>query len=267
MNRIFLMILILVFSLQLSSCQKAKNLSIKEGGDIPYGYQFEILPPKLYSSVWLIKYKDKQGSGFWVVRDSLAYLVTAKHIFEQNIQNGQRVVIDSYNENRWRPFGGNVYIHKNKNVDIAVIVQFPNKMRYITNFERGDILIGDNGYLVGYPYSIKTDAGNFYHGNPIPLIKKSIFSGVITMDSIHYCIMDGGTVGGFSGGPAIVRNYKTGGWALGGVIKGSLIVGTPILKDGNNTLVDTIQTGFSLATAAGYIFEIIDSYEANHPKP
>ncbi len=234
-------ILLLIFYAVINSiyCQSQEVTGInkeRKGGRVPPEYLEKTIASNIYSQVLLLSFNGNSASSVIVTVDSIGYITTVKHLFDSSIEHGQKV-------------------------DIAVLKTIP-EFKKIKSFQDrpGNLIIGDEGFMLGFPLNLKTEVGEFNNSNPVPLIRKSILSGIISQDSIRYIIVDGISIDGFSGGPVLIKSFTSGEWSLAGIIKGSIYdEEEKQLGKSNQIIKIRHNSGFTAATDARYIFEIIEN--------
>ena len=118
---------------------------------------------------------------------------------------------------------GIVYLHNNKNVDIALFK--PDSLAFFKSnitLDVGQPVIGDEGYFLGFPFGLNMKgSGNLNNGFAFPFVKKALHSASIFENNLHILFLDGSNNPGFSGGPVFFQNrsnVKENKWFLAGVV-------------------------------------------------
>jgi len=211
--------------------------------------------------VFWVKYEDKTVTGFLIGYNNSNYLITARHRF-QDINHGDTVVYEILKNNKWKKYPkAPIYFHKNIAVDIAVIPVGLNS-DYIPALiiQEGGHILGDEGFILGFPLQLFTDSQNLNNGFPYPLIKKVIFSGSNEIDGVRIRFYDGHNNPGFSGGPVLFkdRTKTSSKWFVSDVVMGYQRQENKI-KIGKEEYPYHENSGIMLTCPSSYIKDIIDS--------
>lgn len=220
---------------------------------------------EILQSVFLIKYGNNTGTSFLVSIDSNDYLITAKHLFPNNIPFKAKIDVEIYNNKGWMKLNADLLFHRNANIDIAVL---DLKTKDIKNMEFD---IGcENSYLsqecffLGFPFGLKMDddaTGRLNKGFPIPFVKKAIISLFLsdTTMKMTQIFLDGHNNPGFSGGPVVITNSGNNSkhkMRIIGVISAYLNE-EKMIKTPYGDLKNNENSGIILSYAFDHVFEII----------
>lgn len=162
-------------------------------------------PQPIDRTHWILT-EDSAGTGFFISYKEKNYMISAKHIFPK-ASHGDLVEFQTFTNDLWsEPLKGNIYFHQVPYVDIAVIpvpkqanVPYFDALKIFT-----DPFLGDEGFLVGFPY----DLGNQMAATnikPFPMLKKVCFSGS-SNHRVPILFFDGWNNPGFSGGPILFKD-------------------------------------------------------------
>jgi hypothetical protein len=212
------------------------------------------------TNTFYISYKGSGGTCFLVVSKHKHYFITARHLFSGN---EKKISFGIRHMNEWQQYAGTVYFHNNPKVDIAVIVtNFRNDIDTAFTLENPNITIGQGGFFIGFPLGHGSEdlTGQMNNGYPIPLVKKTILSGISMEQGVKVNLFDGFNNHGFSGGPVFFVNYShpANKFYLAGVIKG-------YYYDYDSVKIDKAKyqfqsnSGIIVATDPIYIQEIINT--------
>jgi len=196
----------------------------------------------------------RHGTAFGIYYENRNYWVSSRHTFPKAV-NGEIVNLQVHQNDRWVPAtGAQIWLHDDDSVDIAVFAlsgaQNPNLLPVQID---GAVIVGDDGYMLGFPMGLWAEGRGLNSGRPFPLLRKVTAVGVTSLrgtlnDQLNIVIFDGQIVKGFSGGPVLFRNMtdsETERLHVIGVIKGGYF-----------------DEGYTIAFPSNYILEII---EANEP--
>lgn len=209
---------------------------------------------------------DGKGAAFVMDTDKGRFLITAKHLFENN-KYPNEMNIKIHKEEVWEQTFAKIYYHDDANIDIAVI-----KTDYFNGMVFGDVkysskmcCVSQNMFMLGFPYGIATDLYERNNGHPIPLVKQGCLSGI--SEAGNYLWIDWDNNQGFSGGPIVYRKYEKEGYSeeeyIAGVIKGYRKHVIEVYdKDGNDTGMYAIEnSGIGLMYRIESALEIIEKIE------
>ncbi|MBK8516556.1 MAG: trypsin-like peptidase domain-containing protein [Saprospiraceae bacterium] len=165
---------------------------------------------------------NQTATGFLVEDNGEIFMVTARHVFPSTFLSNIKSRIYVKEDNKWNYMDGTLFHHNNSKVDISIIRVFEGQKTSIKNdfnLSYKNLIYGDEGYILGFPYNLSTDIWD--REFPLPLIKRVINSGTIIEDGIQLIFLDGHNNPGFSGGPIVFKNHsKSNGhmWQIVGVI-------------------------------------------------
>jgi len=170
----------------------------------------EMMVTNVSLRVLLIGRSEDTATAFYIERNNLQYIITARHVFEdENYPSKSAIKFRIGKE--WIEKNVEIFYHKSK-VDVAVLRLIDHedfKPKYAVDFDNR-IDMGGELYFLGYPYGLSME--DFQTGDndrPLPLIKKGIFSGVLMEDGQRIFLLDGHNNPGFSGGPVYYRTTNS----------------------------------------------------------
>ena len=217
----------------------------------------------ILSRVYLIKYNNSTGSCFKVTIKNKNYLITARHIFESNIENGSKMKIEINRNSSWIEQSVTLLYHKNSNIDIAVLdPHIEDSTEMNVDLKETKYFLGQDCYFLGFPFGLKMDDKKdiFNQGFPSPFVKKGIISAVMDEENCLQIFLDGHNNPGFSGGPAIVENFnkKTkNNLGIIGIVSAYLTdskeIDTPFGK-----FINTENSGIVVTYGFKYVYEILE---------
>lgn len=180
-----------------------------------------ILTTDIITRVLFLRFKSEIFTGYVTDYDTDSYLVTVRHPYK-GINNNDMIDFEYYHEDQWKQSKQLIHFHENPEVDIAVI---SFRERLFTQFScpeisAANILLGDDGYFLGFPLRLLIEGSYINSGRPLPLIKKAVLSGHMIYKSANIFLLDGNCSKGFSGSPAFFYNYSTKKLQFSGVIAG-----------------------------------------------
>ncbi len=170
-----------------------------------------------------IQFGRQAGTGFTVTKNSVQFLITAKHLFG-DIKNDSEIELNILTSRGWSPVMVKYHMYSN-DIDIAVL-EFQGSRYSIpkynnTRLSSTGVIFGQDVYFYGFPYVLNGGYATSFHSEfPIPLVKKACVS-AINNDPYPNCILlDGINNRGFSGGPVTYYNNQTNSHNICGVISG-----------------------------------------------
>jgi hypothetical protein len=216
-----------------------------------------------------VRFESSVGTSFEMAFNRKRYLVSCRHIFK-NVESGSNIIISLFENSEWKKYRTNIYFHKNKSIDISIML-----LNQIDGFEDySDIRIDEEisvatqtVYIAGYPIdSITTLLPNT--NNHTPFYKSGVLSNIIKENEATILVIDAHNNRGFSGGPAYT-NTSDGKINVIGVISSYFYQETPLYEKIVNECGETNyreltqyfikeNTGFTYAYPIKYAQEIID---------
>ena len=134
----------------------------------------------LFKRIYQLKFDTITGTTFLLDHEEKNYLITARHILK-GAKDKQILQLEIYQDSTWKSAIGQVFLHNNSTVDVAVIK--PLEISYVDSpikISSDNAVLGDEGYFLGFPFGFRTSASGMNDGFPFPLIKKAVFSGRAT---------------------------------------------------------------------------------------
>lgn len=109
--------------------------------------QIEFVESNILNHVIYLKAANKTYVGIVIVKDELNYIITAKHLFHDSLEN-HFVYFEIYLDKQWIKTCGRLYFHNYNKIDIAVIyIPFILIERIFFNIKPDIALIYDAGYF------------------------------------------------------------------------------------------------------------------------
>ncbi|MCY1720161.1 serine protease [Prolixibacteraceae bacterium Z1-6] len=241
MKKLFL----LVFSLYISSLSLSAQSS-----DIA-------ISSKALNSTIMLRVKSGTNrynvcTGFFFNHNNESYIVTAKHLFDSNIPNGETQLFDFFYNDSWHSDQLKVYFHPNKYVDVAVI-KINHYMQTGIIVSQG-VILSQKLFILGFPNNLRINAPKLSK-KPFPVVKQGVLSAIISDEKFSDVILtDIVNNKGFSGGPALMFDYKDKEWKVIGLVSGKM-------KNPNPEQIDFLEQGFTIIQPTSYFIEIIDAIE------
>ena len=170
----------------------------------------------------------QEGTCFTIDVDDRQYIVTAQHLVEKVVgQNSVKIM----QEKKWKGLQVKLVGHCEGEVDISVLAaDIQISPTYPLNPTLGGIILGQDVYFLGFPYSLKSDVGSINRNFPLPLVKKAIVS--LVAERGHYILLDGHNNPGFSGGPVVFHpNNRGNDFCVAGVVAGYRHACDPVYKN------------------------------------
>ncbi len=170
-----------------------------------------MITTNIISRTFLISINDDTGSCFSFEYQNQQYLVTAKHVLDSiDFVSGDRIQINIYHEEQWKLLNCLIYIHKESEIDIAVLKTETKFSSLPVSAGIDNLLFGGDVYFLGFPYGMfnSFNEGALNQKFPVPFVKKGILSAIISEYDITSLYIDAHNNKGFSGGPVITTNNK-----------------------------------------------------------
>lgn len=148
-----------------------------------------------------------EGTGFFVNIDNQDYIVTAEHIFPDDVHHGSEAVCTLMYDGYPEDFKGTALFASNREeIDIGILRLHSDSIPYNAfqidtsyNFS-----LGQDAFILGYPWKLGIKEKGYMDRNSIPFLSKGVISSWSTNDSCKVIYLDLVTNGGNSGGPAFV---------------------------------------------------------------
>ena len=222
--------------------------------------QIQVPTDRILERTFFLQTDTLGGTCFSIIYKEHEYVITARHLFRKNITNNSLVKISIYIGGHPKICDAKCYLHKDTNVDIAVL-----KIPFVTSNKgsydlSGTLLFGQDIYFCGFP----SLGGSLYFTNafidkPYPIIKKGILSGGLKMNGYSILLLDGHNNPGFSGGPVVFYDYSAKSYMIAGVISGYLIQENEIVGDKTKQLLVQENSGIILCFDIKNALDIIDN--------
>ena len=180
----------------------------------------EFVTSNIITRVFLIKYGDKFGSSFTIEVQDRQYLITARHNVD-GIKDGDGIEI--FHDNSWKTISVKPLYIEPSEVDIVVLV-LPFQISPALPLEPSadNLTMSQCVFFLGFPFGMQMPAHMWSSDFPIPFVKAGICSAIISPPSKDYSLIfvDGLNNPGFSGGPIVFKDLRTGKLKVAGVIQG-----------------------------------------------
>lgn len=212
--------------------------------------------------VFKISCNDKSGTAFTIERLGVQYLVTAKHLFPEDLPSKVEIGIqlNASIENRL----AFVYYHSNESIDICVIKLENDELIGAQNhieFIDQSFTLSQDCYFLGFPLNLFIPMEGL-QSFPVPLVKKGIISGFFQVDNYQLLLLDGINNPGFSGGPVVVIEPKNV-MKIVGVISGYQLINRNFVDAKGNIIENGLfwqeNSGLVRAWSFKPALDIIDS--------
>ena len=183
--------------------------------------------PDLEKRAVLIRYyhpnhggKFTEGTGFTSQFKGKRYLITARHLFEdegatrdpQNLEDLSKIKAIKLHQNKnWLSHEVKVEGPPNCEADLIVFslkVDIPDQEPWEIVNAQDEISCGQDAYFLGFPFGRTSDFGSNQSIHPTPFIRKGLISGKVNSDPCRAWVLDATSDDGFSGGPVFVNTSK-----------------------------------------------------------
>ncbi len=177
-------------------------------------------PDGALCNVFYIKFHETLfGSSFTIEVDGRQYLITAKHVLPK-IKDKDTIQIQR--NNIWVSFPVNIIKCDTASVDILILAleeQLPTRTHPLQVDQLGNAYLGQQVFLLGFPYGMKGGNESINNDFPLPVVKQGIFSIFDNSTTIKKLWIDAINNKGFSGGPVIYFDYDKKIFKIAGVIQ------------------------------------------------
>ena len=187
------------------------------------------------------------GSAFAIEVDSVEYICTARHIFDEFTSDEIDI---RYGRNWIRMPVAIVGIGRGD--DDVIVFRSMTQFRKVNNgnlpiqTSNEGMIFAQEAFVLGYPFQWENSVPKEVSGGwPFPIAKRTIIAGWPASDLSSDILLDCQVNQGFSGGPVALNILGTQKWAIVGIIKG--YHWEPVL-DLQDSIETPMPTGFSVAT-------------------
>jgi len=216
-----LLFIILTLSLSNLNCQTQELSKDKSSAMEVTSNQIQndLIPDqKIFFDILFFQTNVSAGTGVLCSYNGKGYFVTAKHILDSSLKNGDltKIIIDIGSEKI--SMSGNAFFHENDKIDIAVIKfkdKLPSENERMKLIGGLGAITGQRTIFLGYPLGF----ASIVNKRAVPLVKQAIISGAIEYKTHFVILLDGHNNPGFSGGPVMAKN-KDGQLELFAIISG-----------------------------------------------
>lgn len=184
---------------------------------------------EIIQQVFSIRSSHGSGTGFTVRVDDRQYLVTARHLLDDDgrVAIQQKATLEVQHAGKWKPVPYTLVCQTNAPSDIAVVAL----SRLLANFPEVQLgtpglTYGQEVYFLGYPFGWQGDVGAVNQNYPLPYVKRAIVS-MLDFRASPMLVLDGINNVGFSGGPVAFKN-ASGKWQVAAVVSGFNSVREPV---------------------------------------
>ncbi len=154
----------------------------------------------------LIKSGAKQGSGYAYSYDGKAFLITAKHVVENNAADRLSI----FHQEMWKDVEV-AFRFAPEDQDLAVgLLEIPSGDESTAQLRLGGIVMGQDVFAVGYPLHLYQWGGEISKGFPLPFVSKGCFSAMDVQPGARAkgFFVSGQIDEGYSGGPIACAALK-----------------------------------------------------------
>lgn len=208
-----------------------------------------------------LRFGNEIGTCFTLDIAGRQYLITARHVVAGI---NKEAVVEILNDGQWKRIPVKVFFPLPESVDIAVLaapIQI-SPSHPLPAAKAGGYYLSQEVYFLGFPYGLSMDSKNLNAGFPLPFVKKGIISAFVAVDGgAELLVIDGLNNPGFSGGPVVLTDLKTGQLTVVGVVSGYRFQEDRILDGGKETTL-SVRSNSGLVLAYG-IKKALDVIQAN----
>lgn len=186
-----------------------------------------MVPANVILRVFYVRLGQGTGTAFAIDVDGRRYFVTARHVIDGLAYPG---TIEVLQEREWKTHATRTVWIGEGEVDIAVLaIPSLKAITFPAEPTTKDVIIGQEVFFLGFPFFIDPNKVMVSNGQPIPLIKRALLSGIIKAEPEGELLyLDGINNPGFSGSPVVFRVGHTNEFRIAGVVSGYLQTAEPV---------------------------------------
>ena len=178
-----------------------------------------LITANVFNRVFFIKL-EQYGTGTVIDVDGKQYLVTALHLLGENYEIQE---LAYFHANEWKILPIEIVGIARTGADVAVFATNITLCPAALPLGVGSqgMVMSQDLYFLGFPYTLSTDGGDALQGRPCPFIRKGIWSSAYddgTGDPKIY--IDAINNKGFSGGPIVFQASGNPGFSVAGIVSG-----------------------------------------------
>lgn len=180
-----------------------------------------VVSMELLESVFFIKVKEGTGSSFTFTHKNKQFLVSAQHVFE-DYKHNDNIEFEIFHENQWKKINGQLWKHDQIQIDVCVIqLEVPIAPLYEFETKNSTMMLGQEYFMLGFPYGLFQDSNTLNRNYPFALAKKASISAFINQNNQGTIyLLDGHNNKGFSGGPVCYHHLHNKRTVIIGIISG-----------------------------------------------
>ena len=148
-----------------------------------------------------LRFAGIMGTCFTIDVDDRQYLCTAKHC----VKSYTCGPIDLFHDKKWKAVDVELVGYGTENTDIAILA--PTKQLSPSHplpADHKNLILGQDVYFLGFPFGLRSEAGELNRQFPLPLVKRATVSAMWFFDGPQrVLLLDGHNNPGFSGGPVV----------------------------------------------------------------
>jgi hypothetical protein len=204
-----------------------------------------------------IAYGDSAGTAFTVDHAGRRYLVTADHVVS-GIQDADTVQV--LHDGVWRELAVRLVGRTEEPGDIAVLsLEVRLSADHLLPATSAGLFVGQDVFLVGFPFGLSTEAGAVNANFPVPFVKRGILSVFARQGDYQIHYLDGHNNPGFSGGPVVFRPQWSNEFRVSSVISGYRLDSEPVYRgDLSTDLLVRYNTGIVISFNILHAVELIE---------
>ncbi|WP_279250873.1 S1 family peptidase [Candidatus Marimicrobium litorale] len=225
-----------------------------------------MITANVFNRVFFIKV-EQYGTGTVIDVDGKQYLVTARHLLGESYENPE---LDYFHANEWKALPIKVVGISRTSADVAVfatnITLCPANLPLSVGSK--GMVISQDLFFLGFPYTLRTDGGDALQGRPCPFIRKGILSSAFddgTGDAKIY--IDATNNIGFSGGPIVFQTAGNPGFSVAGIVSGYRTEAEDVIcEEGERTGWTVVaNTGLTIGYDIDEAVKLIQRNPIGHP--
>lgn len=220
----------------------------------------------VYDRVFFVR-GARYGTAFTLDVDGRQYLISARHVVGDC---NDAVNLKLFLSKKWVDLQTTLVGEARGEIDISVLAPSKRLSEEIELEPSMALLLGQDVFFCGFPMLMHANGGELMYGRPLPFVKKGTLSaGWDPDDTVKRLYVDAINNEGFSGGPLVFNEHKTGKLKVAAVVSGFKTAFEPVLDENGDETSMKVQynTGFLLAYGVNHAMDIIRRNPIGLPLP
>lgn len=209
--------------------------------------------------IFQIRFGSNLGTCFTFDVGGRQYLITARHVVA-GIKSEDKIEI--MRDGQWQFLAVKAFFPSPDFVDIVVLAPPFQISSTLPLPPAESYMLSQDVYFLGFPYGLYVDDKILNGGYPLPFVKKGVLAAFPNDEGgTPVLIIDGMNNPGFSGGPVVLKDSKSGNWSVASVISSYHVQDDRVLLDGKGTPL-SVRSNSGLIYSYG-IMKALEVIKAN----